>query len=137
MFSIQLMTEVGHQKNLMPSGKFNKKVKLYSRRTNRPPLIIKIMKTSDNPTTYSRANEPTRNVSPLNWDPYDMEAEEMITPIVGRDRLNWYIDKKINVFLSASSCSPYFLDGANDFEKLSQLCPSELCIPTGPKLFCI
>ena len=32
------------------------------------------------------------------------------------------------MFLTASSCGPYFLDGAYDFEKNSQLCPSALSL---------
>ena len=50
----------------------------------------------------------------------------MVTPIIGRDRLNRYIDTNINMYLAACSCGPYFLDNDHEFEKLSQLCPSSL-----------
>ena len=112
-----------------PTGILKKNVKLYSRRTGRPPIIIKIKKVSehDHPPSYSTV-PPTPNVSPSNWNPYDMDEkeDEMVVPIIGRDRLNRYIDTNINVYLSASSCGPYFLDSGSEFEKLSQLCPSTL-----------
>ena len=50
----------------------------------------------------------------------------MITPIVGRDRLNRYVDTNINMYLDACSCGPFFLDNANEIEKIPQLCLSSL-----------
>ena len=44
-------------------------------------------------------------------------SSKCYTPIVGRDRLNRYVDTYINMFLSASSCGPFFLDNENDFAK--------------------
>ena len=50
----------------------------------------------------------------------------MITPIVGRDRLNRNVDTNINMYLDACSCGPFFLDNANEIEKIPQLCLSSL-----------
>lgn len=115
--------------SIQPTGTPKQHIKLYNRRTNRPPIIIKIKKVSEHghPPSYHTI-PPTPRGSPLQWDPYDLgnQEEEMVTPIVGRDRLNRYVDTSTNCFLSVTSCGPFFLDNENDFEKLSVLCPSQL-----------
>ena len=130
----QSQTEVSddqqkEEEAIQPTGTPKQHIKLFNRRTDRPPIIIKLKKVSghEDPPSY-RTVPPTPSGSPLQWNPYDLgnQEEEMVTPIVGRDRLNRYVDTNINCFLSATSCGPFFLDNENDFEKLSALCPSQL-----------